>query len=917
MAVSPASNSTITSRYSIPLLFTLIAAGLAGNYFKFSLFLNIDFLFGSIFAMLALQFFGLGRGVLAAAAIAGYTYILWNHPYAIFIMTAEVATVGWLMGRRKMGMVLADTIYWLILGMPLVYVLYHFVMHVSPSGTYITMTKQGVNGIANALIARLIFTGYARQSRLSLTSYRETVYNLLAFFVLFPELIMLAVGSRSDFKETDIKIRTSLSQDSQHVAHTLEAWVVDRKNPIVNLAKMAAARTPQQMQPYLEMAKKSDSNFMRVGLLDREATISAYFPLIDELGQNVIGKNFADRPFIPILKQTLKPVLSEVVMGKVGTPKPRVSILVPVVSRGEYNGFVIGVLDLEQVREHIDNSLKKSAAIYTLIDKNSNVIISNRSDQTIMKPFERGIGTLELFDEGVSQWVPEWHDNSPVSERWQKSYYIAEKHIGDLAEWRVILEQPVAPFQKVLYDNYTGKLTLLFLVLLGALAMAELFSRMVTSTINKLSQITHDIPGRSEPYTTINWPESGIQETNVLIGNFKEMSKSIQQHVDVLEYLNDSLEERVESRTADLLEAKQFSEQIISSAQEGVIVYDRDLRYRVWNPYMEQITGMSADEVLARHPTELFPFLESAGLIERLEMVLSGETVFKIDFPYSVPKTGNTGWVSDQIGPLRNTKGEIIGVISTVRDITARKQLDDELQQALGNAKGTNIKMSRLLRTIAHEFRTPLGLLTGSADILDRYWDRLTSEKRFEQNEHIRSAARQLDEMIHSVISFNQLGDDRCVEFVMLRDIKTVCSTIAAEVETVWGNGHEMKVTIAEDCGAVLLDEILFRRILENLLTNAFRYTSSDGTVSLDVHRESSHLCLEISDTGIGIPEEDQVVMFDAFYRGSNIGGRRGLGLGLSIVSESLSHLGGIITVTSRIGEGTTMRVEIPVKDTI
>src|SRR5665647_440870 len=102
-------NSVTPAKHSILLLLALIAAGLAGNYFNFPIFLNIDFLFGSIFAMLALQFFGFGRGVVAAAIIASYTYLLWNHPYAIIIMTAEVATVGCLMVRRKMGMVLSDT----------------------------------------------------------------------------------------------------------------------------------------------------------------------------------------------------------------------------------------------------------------------------------------------------------------------------------------------------------------------------------------------------------------------------------------------------------------------------------------------------------------------------------------------------------------------------------------------------------------------------------------------------------------------------------------------------------------------------------------------------------------------------------------------------------------------------------------
>jgi two-component system, cell cycle sensor histidine kinase and response regulator CckA len=94
MITTPPSSATIPNKYSTPLFLALIIAGLAGNYFKYRVFQNIDFLFGSIFAMLALQFFGIGRGILATAIIASYTYFLWNHPYAIVIMTLEVAFVG-------------------------------------------------------------------------------------------------------------------------------------------------------------------------------------------------------------------------------------------------------------------------------------------------------------------------------------------------------------------------------------------------------------------------------------------------------------------------------------------------------------------------------------------------------------------------------------------------------------------------------------------------------------------------------------------------------------------------------------------------------------------------------------------------------------------------------------------------------
>ena len=224
MTISPSSNTTITNKYSIPLFITLITAGLAGNYFNLQIFFNVDYLFGSIFAMLVLLLFGLGRGILAAAIIAGYTYFLLNHPYTIIIMTVEVAFVGWLIVRRKMQIVLADTIFWLIIGMPLIYLFYHVVMHDPFSNTYIVMTTKAMNGIANTLVARLIFTCYALRVRSSLTSYSEIVYNLLAFFVLCPAMILLAFEGRNNFNETDRHIRISLMQDSQLVDQSRDRY---------------------------------------------------------------------------------------------------------------------------------------------------------------------------------------------------------------------------------------------------------------------------------------------------------------------------------------------------------------------------------------------------------------------------------------------------------------------------------------------------------------------------------------------------------------------------------------------------------------------------------------------------------------------------------------------------------------------
>jgi len=89
MTTPPSANGVGNNKYSIPLLLALIAAGLAGNYFKFPIFFDIDFVFGSIFAMLALQFMGLGRGILAGAIIASYTYFLWHNRRDEFVVPSN------------------------------------------------------------------------------------------------------------------------------------------------------------------------------------------------------------------------------------------------------------------------------------------------------------------------------------------------------------------------------------------------------------------------------------------------------------------------------------------------------------------------------------------------------------------------------------------------------------------------------------------------------------------------------------------------------------------------------------------------------------------------------------------------------------------------------------------------------------
>ena len=925
MTTTPSTNTDGIGKYSLPLFLTLIGAGLAGNYFKFSIFLNIDFLFGSILAMLALQFFGLGRGIAAAAIIAGYTYFLWNHPYAIIIMTAEVAAVGWLTERRKMGLVLADTLYWLFIGMPLVYLFYHAVMQVPFTSTSIIMVKQAVNGIANALAARLIFTGYALRSRSSLTSYREIVYNLLAFFVLIPALLLLAVGSKTDFAETDRHIRTTLIQDSRRVSDRVETWVVNRKTAILNLAEMAASRSPQQMQPYLEQARKSDVSLKHIGLMDKEARAIAFFPLIDELGQSNIGKNYADRPFVPILKQTLTPMLSEVVMARVGVPMPMVAMLSPVVIGGEYRGYVAGILSMEQIREHLDKSTDENAMLYTLVDNNGNTIMSNRPDQKVMTPFVRDKGTLTALDNGISQWVPTLPPNTPPTERWQKSYYVAESAIGKLAEWKLVLEQPVAPFQKTLYDNYTGKLTLLFLILLGALALAELLSRRIVLTLEQLRLITHDLPVRlATENKEIAWPESRVQEANHLINNFKMMGDSLSEQFDEIRQINESLEQRVEERTRELRESEEKFRAVANYTYDWEIWEDPEGSCLYCSPSCERVTGYLPEAFMAEsgllerliHPEDLQQWKAHHAKVHydqearKTRNGCANEIEFRI-----LHRDGEVRWINHICHHVYDPEGHDLGHRISNRDITERKRLEAEV------VKNRNLEALGILAGgIAHDFNNLLQGLLGNLELAKMNTPESSEAFPFLENagQLYASAAK----LTGRLIAFSPGGN------LLPITIQPTSPLKEETVSTLAGSGLTAEFDLAEDLWPISADPSQFRTVIKHLVLNAREAMPSEsgGKITIKGVNESlpehhgkhptlppgCYVKISIQDHGCGISQENLPRIFDPYFSTKPFGSQKGLGLGLTLCDSIIRKHGGAITVESEPGKGTTFDIYLP-----
>jgi PAS domain S-box-containing protein/putative nucleotidyltransferase with HDIG domain len=209
-------------------------------------------------------------------------------------------------------------------------------------------------------------------------------------------------------------------------------------------------------------------------------------------------------------------------------------------------------------------------------------------------------------------------------------------------------------------------------------------------------------------------------------------------------YIEGSLEDISERKRVEaaLRQSQLLTTNIIESVREGVVVYDRELRYLVWNRFMEELTGLKARDVLGKAAVEVFPDLAEQGMLALLQRVLQGETVRSSDIPYFVAHTGKTGWTQGTYSPLASPEGQVLGVVATIHDITERKQTETERERLLAaeqqrarqfaalNAAAANITSSLDLHEVLESFAYQLGQLLevdfSSISMWDRASDTIT-----------------------------------------------------------------------------------------------------------------------------------------------------------------------------------------------
>ena len=374
------------------------------------------------------------------------------------------------------------------------------------------------------------------------------------------------------------------------------------------------------------------------------------------------------------------------------------------------------------------------------------------------------------------------------------------------------------------------------------------------------------------------------------------------------------------SRSHERLERlRRRHEVALESTGVGVLEIDVREGRVTWYKSMCRLMGidaasrvMSLDEALEWHHPDERELVRSNA-----QKRWQGEEGLESGHEYRMIRAdGRVIHVLSRARVYRNTQGEPVRLVGSILDITERKATEQELTTARKQAEAANMAKSRLLANISHELRTPLHAIQGFAELLDN--EATLAEGQRERVQEIQRAARALNQLIGHILEFASAEDTPTGEMAAK---ETKLHQGFEELDRIFANRCKTKglgwtVDISERVPSrAILDPEKLRRTVGQLVGNAVKFTDEGSVeVRIDARKKDDRhwLVFEVKDTGAGMEEAETERIFEGFEQLGGEGLGTGVGLGLTMARSLARMMGGEITVSSAVGQGTCFRLTVP-----
>jgi len=377
--------------------------------------------------------------------------------------------------------------------------------------------------------------------------------------------------------------------------------------------------------------------------------------------------------------------------------------------------------------------------------------------------------------------------------------------------------------------------------------------------------------------------------------------------------------------TRDLTERRRAEEELrlgeerfrllVESVRDyAIFMLDPTGHVATWNVGAERIKGYSAQEIIGKHFSIFYPPEDvAAGKTER-ELDIATRTGEYVEEGWRVRKDGTRFWARVVITAIRLPSGTLAGFAKVTRDMTERRTID-ALTRRSEDAETANRLKSEFLAAMSHELRTPLNAIGGYAQLMEMEVGGPITAAQREHLRRIKHSQEHLLGIINDILNFSRVEAGQVTYDIGPVVIRDVMRDVAPMLEPqVRAKGVELRVAECPPNLIAVADKAKVEQILINLMSNATKFTARGGIIELSCHAASDRVCLELRDTGMGIPEDKLEAIFAPFVqvgRGLSTP-KEGTGLGLAISRDLARAMGGDLTATSTLGEESTFTLRLP-----
>ncbi len=346
------------------------------------------------------------------------------------------------------------------------------------------------------------------------------------------------------------------------------------------------------------------------------------------------------------------------------------------------------------------------------------------------------------------------------------------------------------------------------------------------------------------------------------------------------------------------LAVKEASDHIVITDAEGYVLYT--------NPSGKIITGYTEDEIVHTKAGKVWgDLMDKAYYSEMWKTIKEEKKVFKSEIT-NKRRDGSTYIAEISISPVLDENKDVLFFVSIQRDITKAKEVDRMKTEFISLA--------------SHQLRAPLAAIRwGLESLLDGIAGTLTENQKLYTKDAYDSTTRMVD-LVGGLLNVSRIESGRLVVEPVMTDVKALVESVIKEVTVLAKEkNHNISFRAQEGIPQIKLDPKLIRNVYLNFLTNAIKYTPSNGIIEVEIMTDQGNLVSRVKDNGLGIPKKDQEKIFNKFFRADNV--RRvdtdGTGLGLYLVKAIIENSEGHVWFESEENKGTTFFFTLPLSGMI